>query len=72
MKQRLGEKKHKRCEAVTGRTYRGCYTRGGWGHFWAECWFGGDTGEPARDADMVNYRTGEHYPDIRAGQRVPR
>ncbi len=55
MKQRLGKKRHRRCEAIGGRTYRSCYVRGGWPHGQAECWFG--EGDTVRDADIVNYLT---------------
>lgn len=68
MKQRLGEKKHRLCEAISGRTYRACYTSGHYGHGVAECWFG--EGECVHDADRVNYVTKEWQPKIRAGQHV--
>ena len=68
MKQRLGEKKQRRCTAITGQPYVACYTRGGWTHGTAECWFG--DASPYRDADLVNYLTGEHQPYLRDGERV--
>ena len=37
MKCRLGSKKHRVCEEVTGRKYSACFVRGGWDHHVAEC-----------------------------------
>lgn len=68
MKQRLGARKHKRCETVGGRAYRACYTSGHYGHGIAECWFG--DGECVHDADSVDYVRGTVEPKIRAGQYV--
>ncbi len=64
-KQRLGPKKHARCESVTGRKYRSCYVRGGWEHFNAECWW-----EDGKNADDVNWKAGTWTPGIRNGQFV--
>ncbi len=68
MKQRLGKRKHARCEAVTGKTYRACYANGAREHYWAECWFG--DGECVNDADDVNWMTGEWSVRYRQGQPV--
>lgn len=68
MKQRLGAKKHKKCEAIGGRAYRACYTSGHYGHGVAECWYG--EGECVKDADVVNYHVGTVQPKIRAGEYV--
>lgn len=68
MKQRLGDKKHKRCEAISGLSYRACYTSGNYGHGIAECWFG--EGELVRDADAVDYVKGTFAPKIRDGVYV--
>lgn len=68
MKQRLGEKKARLCADIGGKPYRACYTRGGWAHGLAECWFG--DGETLHDADWVNYRTRESEAYLRDGQRV--
>lgn len=64
MKQKLGSKKHRLCEAKAGKKYIICLTRGGWKHFVAECWF------TVRDADLVNWKTGEVEPDVRDGKVV--
>lgn len=68
MKQRLGAKKHKRCEVIGGRTYRACYTSGHYGHGVAECWFG--DGDCIHDADYVNYTASTVIPKIRGGRLV--
>jgi hypothetical protein len=68
VKQRLGDKKHKKCEAIAGKSYRACYTSGNYGHGVAECWYG--DGEVVRDADWVNYRTDSVEPKVRDGQYV--
>ena len=39
MKQRLGAKKTRAIEKLTGRKVASAWTRGGWTHFWAEVWF---------------------------------
>lgn len=66
-KQVLGDKKHRRCEAIAGRAYRVCYANGTrLEHGIAECWFG--DGEVVRDADRVNYETGRWWPWVREGQ----
>jgi hypothetical protein len=65
MKQRLGAKKHARCERIAGRPYRACYTSGNYGHGLAECWFG--VGECVRDADWVDYVQGTVAPKYRDG-----
>ena len=62
MKQVLGDKKHKLCETIAGRKYINCYTTRQ--HNVAECWY--DT----RNADLVNYKVGHYWPDIRNGERV--
>jgi hypothetical protein len=53
MRQRLGTKKTRRLEALTGRRVKAAFTRGGWEHFWAQVCF--DDGQEA----FVNYRTGD-------------
>lgn len=60
-KQKLNKKKLNICRTYGGRNYQTAYVRGGWEHFWAECWF-------QKDADMVNYKTKEYYPIIRNGK----
>lgn len=73
MKQRLGDKKHAACEGISGNRYVACYTRGGWTHGLAECWLAdGARSERGgyRDCDLVNYRTGEWWPDYRNGEKV--
>jgi hypothetical protein len=69
MKQRLGRKKQQRCEAVTGRSYRECFTNGTrLVHHQAECWFG--EGARVSDADLVDWARKIWRPYIRAGQYV--
>lgn len=53
-RQRLGFKKHKRCEEIGGREYTACLVTGGT-HDWAICVYPEDHSR----ADLVNYRTGE-------------
>lgn len=65
MKQLLGKKKHKRCEAIAGKSYRACYTSGHYAHGTAECWFG--EGDVMSDADYVDYVKGTATPKIRDG-----
>lgn len=71
-KQRISDKKLRRCSTATGKEYRAGFVRGGWEHFWAECWFGLNTDGTSSDADMVNYKTGESYPTIRDGKFIPK
>lgn len=66
MKQLLGKKKHAICERIGGRTYLSCWTRGGWTHGLAECFFALPddevnpvTGSRPANVDFVNYLTGE-------------
>lgn len=65
-KQRISEKKLRKCESVTGRKYHSGWARGGWPHHWFECWWEDST----RDADFVNPVTGEWKPRIRDGSHV--
>lgn len=37
MRQKLGDKKHKLCEAITGKKYSSCLVRGNSGHYVAIC-----------------------------------
>jgi len=75
MKQRLGEKKHKLCEAIAGRVYESCWTRGGWSHGFAQCVWPPQEGEPTEGCrpmtcDMVDMRARTVTPDLYKGQRV--
>jgi len=65
MKQKLGEKKLKRCQQIGGKDYYVCYVRGGRPHFQAECWY---VHRGANWADWVNYRTGECEAYVRDGK----
>jgi phosphoserine aminotransferase len=56
---KLGEKKHKRCEEITGKKYDICLVRGGQEHFWAICCINTEKGQCR---DYVNYKTGEWEP----------
>lgn len=56
-RQRLGKKKHKKCEDITGKKYEMCLVRGGTEHFWATCTYEDDEGN--QKSDWVNYQTGE-------------
>jgi hypothetical protein len=53
---RLGAKKHKICEEITGKKYDICLVRGGHEHFWATCCINTEHGQYR---DYVNYKTGE-------------
>lgn len=64
MRQRLGAKKHKKCEQWAGKKYISCSVRGGSTHFLAMCWL------TDSDCDYVNYKTGEVYPAILSGKFV--
>ena len=64
MRQQLGRKKHLLCEKYGKKKYLGCYTRGGWTHFTAWCWYA------EFDADIVNYKTGSVFPSVRNGKFV--
>lgn len=64
MRQRLGKKKHAKCERITGKKYLSCLVRGGTEHFRALCWFSN------KDADYVNYKTGRIKAAVRNGQFV--
>jgi hypothetical protein len=55
--QRLGPKKHRRCEEITGQKYDRCIVRAGDPHFWADC-----VRRDGETCDFVNYRTGEWEP----------
>ena len=54
MKQRLGKKKHKRCEQIASKEFSVCYTRGGRAHYVAQCFTKDKSG-----IYWVNYKTGE-------------
>ena len=64
MKQRLGEKKHRLCEEISGKSYTQCWTSAKYGHFIAECWI--DTS----NADRINYDEMTWKAKIREGQLV--
>ncbi len=64
MRQRLGKKKHAKCEQIADKKYSSCLVRGGTEHFKALCWFSN------KDADYVNYKTGKTEQAIRGGQFV--
>lgn len=53
---KLGNKKHKKCEEITGKKYETCLVRGGNEHFWAACVYKEDG---KYKADWVNYKTSE-------------
>jgi len=59
MKQRLGEKKGRKIEKLTGKKLNSAYTRGGWEHYWAQCFFEGERYTLNNPPPMVNYITGE-------------
>jgi hypothetical protein len=67
VKQRLGEKKVRQIERLTGRKvmrgkldYPQAWTRGGREHFWAEVWFDPPAFHGAYNIPpFVNYKTGE-------------
>ncbi len=61
-RQVLGPKKLRKCCSITGKQYTQALVRGGSGHFWAICWY------TDRDADWVNYETGEWEPYTRDGR----
>lgn len=65
----LGKKKLERCREIGQREYFVGYTRGGWPHFQAECWYE-EYKEKHNSADWVNYKTGEVRAYIRIGQFV--
>lgn len=70
MKQRLGVKKHKLCEKISGKEYESCWTRGGDPKGLAECWFNTNK-YLLYNADLVNYITKEWKPYIRDG-KIPK
>jgi hypothetical protein len=47
----LGEKKHKKCESITGKKYDVCITGG---HYMASCYY-----NLRENWDYINYKTGE-------------
>jgi hypothetical protein len=59
-RQKLSEKNHNKCEAITGRKYDRCLVRGGQPHFVAKCVHADDFSK----YDLVNYKTGKHCLDI--------
>jgi len=73
MKCRLGPKKVRRIEKLTGKKVAAAFVRGGWRHYWAEVFFEGE--KYTKDTPMVNYKTGEvEYPDefsIKYSERKP-
>ena len=66
MKQRISDKKLRKCETVSGHKYELGYTRGGWPHFQVECWIN------EYNADVVNWKTGEWAEGVRFGVLVER
>ena len=56
---RLGEKKRKKIEELTGKKVEAAFVRGGWKHFWAEVFFKDETYTVESPPPMVNYKTGE-------------
>jgi hypothetical protein len=65
MKQRLSEKRQRRCEEIAGKRYRSCWANGtSLKHGIAECWWG------ERDADRVDMWGRQWWPYIRHGQVV--
>ena len=59
MKCRLGEKKVRMIERLTGRNVKAAFVRGGWEHFWAEVFFENEKYDTKNFPPMVNYKTGE-------------
>lgn len=59
MKCRLGEKKVRRIEELTGKKVNAAFVRGGWEHFWAEVFFVDEKYTKGNFPPMVNYKTGE-------------
>lgn len=64
--QKLGPKKHARCERIGGRPYYACLTRGGRQHHTAICTFyaEGDEKHLHQFCDFIDYRNGiviEHW-----------
>jgi hypothetical protein len=63
VKQRLSKKKLERCRQIGNKPYALAFTRGGWPHYTAECWY------TQHDADWVNYKDGGPVsPYIRDGK----
>ena len=67
--QRVGERLHKRCDALAGRAYSSCWTRGGWPHDRFDCQHPGDAGSVC-NSDWVDLRAGTVVPHLRAGRPV--
>ena len=63
---RIGEKKLRKCRAVTGANYTAGFVRGGWAHFWVEC-HRPSIGDYA-NWDFVNWKTGEWFALFRNGK----
>lgn len=61
-KQRLGKRKHKRCECITGRKYDACFVRGGHKHYVATCI--SEEYHKGLKYDRVNYETIEFELDV--------
>ena len=64
-RQKLGPKKHARCEAIGGRKYHACLVRGGSPHFEALCIFYEESG--LQSCDRVNYKEEWAEPETRDG-----
>ena len=60
-RQKLGKKKHKKCEEITGKKYDGCLVRGGQTHYTAICVYYDE--KDIQHHDYVNYKTGEFKED---------
>jgi hypothetical protein len=65
-RQKLGPKKHARCEQIGGRPYFACLTRGGQEHYTAICTFydAEDTKHLHQHCDRIDYKNGiviEHW-----------
>lgn len=59
MKCRLGARKVRKIERMTGKKVAVAYVRGGWEHFWAQVFFEGETYTLENPPPMVNYKAGE-------------
>ena len=55
-RQKLGPKKHARCEQIGGRPYFACLTRGGQEHYTALCTFYDEAGRQFHD--VIDYKRG--------------
>jgi hypothetical protein len=62
MRQVLGQRKHRLCEDISGRTYVRCYTTRS--HHIATCWL------DERNADLVDYQQRHWCVSVRDGQTV--